>query len=74
MTAGSICIFRLGKRELREFAKKSSAFGEAFLETDPANVKVLSEVRNAPKTLKRAAPTAMIVVTVLYVLANISYV
>ena len=34
---------------------------------------VLSEVRNAPRTLKRSAPTAVITVTVLYVLANIAY-
>jgi hypothetical protein len=35
---------------------------------------VLTEVRNAPKTLRRAAPIAISAVTVLYVLANISYV
>ncbi|KAK4106158.1 amino acid transporter [Parathielavia hyrcaniae] len=34
---------------------------------------VLTEVRNAPKTLRRAAPIAISVVTVLYVLANIAY-
>jgi len=35
---------------------------------------VLTEVRNAPTTLKRAAPIAVSAVTVLYVLANIAYV
>ena len=35
---------------------------------------VLTEVRDAPRTLKRAAPIAIAVVTVLYVLANIAYV
>lgn len=35
---------------------------------------VLTEVRNPPKTLRRAAPIAISAVTVLYVLANISYV
>lgn len=35
---------------------------------------VLTEVRDAPKTLKRAAPLAVSTVTVLYVLANIAYV
>lgn len=35
---------------------------------------VLTEVRNAPTTLKRAAPIAVSIVTVLYVLANIAYV
>lgn len=35
---------------------------------------VLTEVRNAPTTLKRAAPIAISIVTVLYVLANIAYV
>ncbi|KAL2156535.1 hypothetical protein VTH82DRAFT_1280 [Thermothelomyces myriococcoides] len=34
---------------------------------------VLSEVRRAPTTLKRAAPISVSVVTVLYLLANISY-
>jgi amino acid transporter len=34
----------------------------------------LTEVRNPPKTLRRAAPIAISAVTVLYVLANISYV
>ncbi|KAK4188704.1 putative permease [Podospora australis] len=34
---------------------------------------VLTEVRDAPKTLRRAAPIAISVVTVLYVLANIAY-
>ncbi|KAK0645905.1 amino acid permease-domain-containing protein [Cercophora newfieldiana] len=34
---------------------------------------VLTEVRDAPRTLKRAAPIAIAVVTVLYVLANIAY-
>lgn len=34
---------------------------------------VLTEVRNAPKTLRRAAPIAITAVTVLYVLANIAY-
>ncbi|KAK4444386.1 amino acid permease-domain-containing protein [Podospora aff. communis PSN243] len=34
---------------------------------------VLTEVRNAPKTLKRAAPLASFTVTALYILANISY-
>ena len=35
---------------------------------------VLTEVRNAPTTLKRAAPIAIMIVTLLYVLANIAYV
>lgn len=34
---------------------------------------VLTEVHNAPKTLRRAAPIAISVVTVLYVLANVAY-
>ncbi|KAK0738572.1 amino acid permease-domain-containing protein [Schizothecium vesticola] len=34
---------------------------------------VLTEVRNAPTTLKRAAPIAISIVTVLYILANIAY-
>ncbi|KAK4639005.1 hypothetical protein QC761_702480 [Podospora bellae-mahoneyi] len=34
---------------------------------------VLTEVRNAPTTLRRAAPIAISIVTVLYVLANIAY-
>lgn len=34
---------------------------------------VLTEVHNAPKTLKRAAPLASFTVTALYILANISY-
>ncbi|KAL2164066.1 hypothetical protein VTH06DRAFT_3280 [Thermothelomyces fergusii] len=34
---------------------------------------VLTEVRRAPTTLKRAAPISVSVVTVLYLLANISY-
>lgn len=34
---------------------------------------VLTEVRNAPKTLRRAAPIAVSTVTVLYLLANIAY-
>lgn len=34
---------------------------------------VLTEVRNAPRTLKIAAPVAVTMVTVLYVLANIAY-
>jgi len=34
---------------------------------------VLSEVRNAPRTLKFAAPLAVSTITVLYVLANIAY-
>ncbi|KAL2270446.1 hypothetical protein VTJ83DRAFT_2630 [Remersonia thermophila] len=34
---------------------------------------VLTEVRNPPKTLRRAAPIAISAVTILYVLANISY-
>ncbi|KAK4135481.1 amino acid transporter [Trichocladium antarcticum] len=34
---------------------------------------VLTEVRNPPKTLKRAAPAAISAVTVLYLLANVSY-
>lgn len=35
---------------------------------------VLTEVRNAPKTLRRAAPISILAVTIFYVLANISYV
>jgi phosphatidylinositol 4-kinase B len=35
---------------------------------------VLTEVHNAPRTLKKAAPLAAATVTVLYVLANIAYV
>jgi amino acid transporter len=35
---------------------------------------VLTEVRNAPKTLRKAAPISISAVTILYVLANISYV
>lgn len=35
---------------------------------------VLTEVRNPPKTLRRAAPIAISAVTILYVLANVSYV
>lgn len=35
---------------------------------------VLTEVRDAPRTLKKAAPMAISAVTVLYVLANIAYV
>lgn len=35
---------------------------------------MLSEVRDAPRTLKLAAPLAVSTVTVLYVLANIAYV
>lgn len=35
---------------------------------------VLTEVRDAPKTLRRAAPLAISAVTILYVLANIAYV
>ncbi|KAJ4304030.1 hypothetical protein N0V88_001635 [Collariella sp. IMI 366227] len=34
---------------------------------------VLTEVRDAPKTLRKAAPIAISIVTVLYVLANISF-
>ncbi|KAH8878577.1 amino acid transporter [Thozetella sp. PMI_491] len=34
---------------------------------------VLTEVRDAPRTLRRAAPLAVSIITVLYVLANISY-
>ncbi|KAK4155208.1 phosphatidylinositol 4-kinase [Chaetomidium leptoderma] len=34
---------------------------------------VLTEVRDAPKTLRKAAPLAISAVTVLYLLANISY-
>ncbi|KAK0710634.1 amino acid/polyamine transporter I [Lasiosphaeris hirsuta] len=34
---------------------------------------VLTEVHNAPKTLKRAAPLASLIVTALYILANVSY-
>ncbi|KAK4221728.1 amino acid permease-domain-containing protein [Podospora fimiseda] len=34
---------------------------------------VLTEVRNAPKTLKRAAPLACFTVTALYILANVGY-
>ncbi|KAK4039914.1 amino acid permease-domain-containing protein [Parachaetomium inaequale] len=34
---------------------------------------VLTEVRNAPKTLRKAAPISIAVVTVLYLLANIAY-
>ncbi|GAB1320104.1 hypothetical protein MFIFM68171_10314 [Madurella fahalii] len=34
---------------------------------------VLTEVRNPPRTLRKAAPIAISAVTVLYVLANISY-
>ncbi|KAL2168826.1 hypothetical protein VTG60DRAFT_6796 [Thermothelomyces hinnuleus] len=34
---------------------------------------VLTEVRSAPRTLKRAAPISVSVVTALYLLANISY-
>lgn len=34
---------------------------------------VLTEVRDAPRTLRRAAPIAILTVTILYVLANISY-
>ncbi|KAK4161326.1 amino acid transporter [Cladorrhinum sp. PSN259] len=34
---------------------------------------VLTEVRNAPRTLKRAAPLASFTVTALYILANIGY-
>jgi len=33
----------------------------------------LTEVRDAPRTLKRAAPLAVSIVTVLYILANIAY-
>lgn len=35
---------------------------------------VLTEVRDAPRTLKKAAPLAAAAVTVLYILANIAYV
>ncbi|KAL2138164.1 hypothetical protein VTI28DRAFT_7363 [Corynascus sepedonium] len=34
---------------------------------------VLTEVKNAPRTLRKAAPISISVVTVLYLLANISY-
>jgi amino acid transporter len=34
---------------------------------------VLTEVRNAPKTLRKAAPVSILAITILYVLANISY-
>ncbi|KAH6624242.1 phosphatidylinositol 4-kinase-like protein [Chaetomium sp. MPI-SDFR-AT-0129] len=34
---------------------------------------VLTEVRDAPKTLRKAAPISVSIVTVLYILANISY-
>jgi hypothetical protein len=37
-------------------------------------LQVLTEVRDAPRTLRKAAPIAISAVTVLYVLANISYV
>lgn len=37
-------------------------------------LQVLTEVRNPPRTLRKAAPIAISAVTVLYVLANISYV
>lgn len=36
--------------------------------------KVLTEVRDAPRTLRKAAPLAAAAITVLYVLANIAYV
>ncbi|KAI9750738.1 MAG: hypothetical protein M1815_001596 [Lichina confinis] len=39
----------------------------------PPSRKVLSEVRNAPTTLKRSAPVAVLTVTVLYILANVAY-
>jgi len=35
---------------------------------------VLTEVRNAPRTLRKAAPIAVSLVTVFYVMANIAYV
>ena len=35
---------------------------------------VLTEVRDAPRTLRRAAPIAISAVTLLYVLANIAFV
>ncbi len=38
------------------------------------NLKVLTEVRDAPRTLKRSAPSAVFAVTLLYILANIAYV
>jgi amino acid transporter len=37
-------------------------------------LQVLTEVRNAPKTLRKAAPISIAVVMVLYMLANIAYV
>jgi amino acid transporter len=37
-------------------------------------LKVLTEVRDAPRTLRRAAPLAAAAITLLYVLANIAYV
>jgi phosphatidylinositol 4-kinase len=35
---------------------------------------VLTEVRDAPRTLRKAAPLAAAAVTILYILANIAYV
>lgn len=70
----------LGVEKANSPAGKAAGYALALLQVlyaysgwENANY-VLTEVRNAPATLKRAAPIAVSVVTVLYVLANIAYV
>lgn len=67
--------------ELPAYAKSTAAanYAIAILQVsfsysgwETANY-VLKEVRNAPRTLKRSAPTAVFTITVLYILANIAY-
>ncbi|MCJ1465141.1 hypothetical protein MMC07_003757 [Pseudocyphellaria aurata] len=65
---GFLLLFWLGKRELCQF-NKSFGLCSAWLNCS----KVLNEVRNAPRTLKRSAPTAVLTITILYILANIAY-
>jgi phosphatidylinositol 4-kinase len=70
----------LDVEDKRDGAPAAAGFALALLQVlyaysgwENANY-VLTEVRDAPRTLRKAAPLAIAVVTVLYVLANIAYV
>lgn len=73
--AGDACPLSYGDTSSRaaNFALALIQVLYAYSGWENAN-NVLTEVHNAPRTLKLAAPLASLTVTTLYILANISYV
>lgn len=65
---GCVCLYRLGETKLCRYQPYDLSNARLI----PAQV--MTEVRNAPKTLKVPAPVAVGTVTVLYIFANITYV